>query len=332
RNQAEVAAAEKTPEEAAHLPHSAQGVDVVELEDLDGSVARLHETRHVESRDRIRPHERGERIRDAVEGGELGYPHDDVLDQVGVDVDGPVPFVVGAVHQATNAPTPSTTIVRTASIARRGQTQRRYVPYGTFAMARPPMTTAEVGMNRFMSPEALWYAVTTRSLGTPTKSASGAMIGIGTGAGPGEDGIRNDSGRNRAYVTMAKRACPMSPRASSAQCSTVSVIWPLFMITVMPRAMPMIRATPRRSRAPATNASVRSVSLRRPTSPMMTENRTKDAVISGNHHHRVGRQMPRSSHGMTPYIITANASPKIASITLCVPVIAATSPCASTRK
>ena len=43
--------------------------------------------------------------------------------------------------------------------------------------------------------------------------------------------------------------------------------------------------------------------------PMMMLNRMNDAVISGNHHHRVGRPMPRSSQGMTPYIITPKASP-----------------------
>ena len=37
---------------------------------------------------------------------------------------------------------------------------------GTRAIARPPITTAEVGMKRFMIPEALWNAVTTSSAGT----------------------------------------------------------------------------------------------------------------------------------------------------------------------
>ena len=41
------------------------------------------------------------------------------------------------------------------------------------------------------------------------------------------------------------------------------MIMPLFMITVMPRAMPMMSATPSRSRAPSTNEPVRSV-LREP--------------------------------------------------------------------
>ena len=60
------------------------------------------------------------------------------------------------------------------------------------------MTTAEVGMNRFISPEALWYAVTTSDSGTSTKPASGAMIGMATVASPDDDGIRNEAaGRAR---------------------------------------------------------------------------------------------------------------------------------------
>ena len=78
------------------------------------------------------------------------------------------------------------------------------------------------------------------------------------------------------------------------------MIWPLFMITVMPRAMPMMSATPSRSRAPSTNVLVSSASRIRPISPMMIANSRNDAVISGNHHHHVGSGIPRSDHGMTP--------------------------------
>ena len=49
----------------------------------------------------------------------------------------------------------------------------------------------------------------------------------------------------------------------------------------------------------------------------MMENRRNEAVISGNHHHSVGSPTPRSSHGITPYIITRKASPKTTRITLC---------------
>ena len=141
------------------------------------------------------------------------------------------------------------------------------------------------------------------------------MIGIETVARPDDEGIRNDSGRNSRNTTTTKATGPSPSTACSAQCRTVSVTPPLFMITVMPRAMPMIRATPSRSRAPATNASVSSSSLSRPISPMMTDIKMKRAVISGNHHHSVGSPMPMSSHGMTPYIMITNESPKTVRIT-----------------
>ena len=126
------------------------------------------------------------------------------------------------------------------------------------------------------------------------------MIGIATVASPDDDGMRNESGRNRKYMRLMKATPPRPPTACSAALSTVSVISPLFMMTVMPRAMPMMSATPRRSRAPSTNVDVKLVSDIRLTSPMRIANSRNDAVISGNHHHRVGRPMPRSSHGMTP--------------------------------
>ena len=58
----------------------------------------------------------------------------------------------------------------------------------------------------------------------------------------------------------------------------------------------------------------------------MMLNRMNDAVISGNHHHSVGSPMPRSSHGMTPYIITTKASPKTARITFWRPVMTTSPP------
>ena len=126
------------------------------------------------------------------------------------------------------------------------------------------------------------------------------MIGIATVASPDEEGIRNDSGRNSTNIRLMNATPPRSLTACSAQLSTVSVIWPLVMITVIPRAMPMIRATPSRSRAPSTKVDVKPVSDIRPASPMRIANSRNDAVISGNHHHSVGTPMPRSAHGMTP--------------------------------
>ncbi len=78
------------------------------------------------------------------------------------------------------------------------------------------------------------------------------------------------------------------------------MISPLFMMTVIPRAIPMMSATPSRSRAPSTNVDVKPASGIRPTTPMRIAKNRNEAVISGNHHHRVGSPTPRSSHGMTP--------------------------------
>ena len=63
----------------------------------------------------------------------------------------------------------------------------------TGGWASPPITTAEVGVTRFTMPEADWYAVTTRSLCTWAKSASGAIIGMVSTASPEEEGTRKDS-------------------------------------------------------------------------------------------------------------------------------------------
>ena len=62
-------------------------------------------------------------------------------------------------------------------------------------------------------------------------------------------------------------------------------------------------------------------------------NSRNDAVISGNHHQSVGSGTPRSSHGITPNIITTKASPKTARITVCWPdiVAVASSPLARKR-
>ena len=69
-------------------------------------------------------------------------------------------------------------------------------------------------MNRFMRPEALWYAVTTSCSGTSTKLASGAMIGIATVASPDDDGIRNDSGRKSSeHHDRERRLADVAERA-----------------------------------------------------------------------------------------------------------------------
>src|SRR3954462_8513559 len=114
------------------------------------------------------------------------------------------------------------------------------------------MTTAEVGMNRFMIPLALWYAVTTSSAGTFANEASGAMIGIATVARPDDDGIRNDRGRKSTYRRLTNTPPPSPETACSAALRTGSLIGPWDFVAVPPRALTMLGATPSRSRAPLT--------------------------------------------------------------------------------
>ena len=129
------------------------------------------------------------------------------------------------------------------------------------------MTTADVGVISATSPLPNWKALTTSSPATPANRAGGTMIGMATVANPELEGIKNESGMKSRKRMSTKRAPDVSATRPSAQLSTVSVILPLFMITVMPRAMPMMRATPSRSRAPSTNEPVRSDSESPPAMP-----------------------------------------------------------------
>src|SRR3954454_7379037 len=114
------------------------------------------------------------------------------------------------------------------------------------------MTTADVGVTRFTSPDADWYAVTMIERDTPAKSASGARIGITSAACPDDDGTRNAIGMLTMNARIANAPEERPDTAFSIQWSTVSVMYELRMTTVMPRAKTMIRAAPMKSDAPAT--------------------------------------------------------------------------------
>ena len=104
----------------------------------------------------------------------------------------------------------------------------------------------------FTRPEADWKAVTTRSPPTPANLPRGATMGMDSVASPDEEGIRMVRGRYRANTSSVKLMAPAPERACSPQWRTVSVMAPSFISTVMPRLMPMIKATPKRSAQPAT--------------------------------------------------------------------------------
>lgn len=59
------------------------------------------------------------------------------------------------------------------------------------AMAKPASSTPPVGEMRFVNPFPNWYAVTTASRLTPTRSPNGASTGIVKAASPDEEGTKN---------------------------------------------------------------------------------------------------------------------------------------------
>ena len=73
------------------------------------------------------------------------------------------------------------------------------------------------------------------------------------------------------YIRLMNATPPRPRRACSAAFRTVSVIWPLVMITVTPRAMPMISATPSRSRAPSTKVRELAFAPSAPARPIRIE-------------------------------------------------------------
>ena len=86
-------------------------------------------------------------------------------------------------------------------------------------------------------------------------AASGAMIGIVRTARPDEEGTRNDSTTSSQYITLINATVDNPLTSPSALCKMVWVIMPLSMMTTIPRAMPIISATPSKSRAPLINLS-----------------------------------------------------------------------------
>src|SRR6476659_9111809 len=109
----------------------------------------------------------------------------------------------------SRTPADSTRTVTPASINTSGMANFHHVLSGTRPSARPPATTANVGVTRLIRPLADWYAVTTSARGTPAKSASGAMIGMLTVARPEDDGMRNDRGRYIAATVLMKATPPI---------------------------------------------------------------------------------------------------------------------------
>src|SRR5213592_4320575 len=101
------------------------------------------------------------------------------------------------------------------------------------------MITADVGVTRFTSPEALWKAVTTVDRDTFAKSASGARIGITSAAWPDDDGTRTAIGMLTMKARTANAPFELPETAFSIQWRIVSVMYAFLITTVIPRASTM---------------------------------------------------------------------------------------------
>src|SRR6516165_5723648 len=221
--------------------------------------------------------------------------------------------------------------VRISRTSSSGATNRRNRLYPTRDSASPPITIADVGVNRFIHPDADWYAVTTIARLTPAKSPSGAMIGIASVACPEEDGTKNASGMFTRYITTANAPDGSPDTTDSSPCSTESVIEALFMMVVTPRATAMISAAPMKSPAPEMIPVTVPSSPSPPTSPISTAPTRNNAASSGKYQPSVmdSREAEKSPHGITEKIISRKVSPKIHSTTFCRPVIGAGAPACS---
>ena len=72
------------------------------------------------------------------------------------------------------------------------QTNFNQVEYSTFAILKPPITTPEVGVNKFTIPEPAQNTIIITSGDKPNVFVNGAKIGIDTAAKPEDDGIKKD--------------------------------------------------------------------------------------------------------------------------------------------
>ena len=200
----------------------------------------------------------------------------------------------------SNAPAARKAMVNTNTITTSLMTYLSQRSYGIWATARPPMTTALVGVSRFTRPEALWNAVMINALEILVNSPKGTMMGMDNVASPELDGIKNDSGKYNRYVSRINRMELAPDSAISPQFKMVSVIKPEFMITVIPRDMAMINATPNRSDAPRTKPSMSSCSRIRVATPTIIPATRNSPDSSVKYQPSVGKKvMPKSLNGIT---------------------------------
>ena len=134
-------------------------------------------------------------------------------------------------------------------------------------------------------------------------------MGIDSTARPEDDGTRKLMPTSIQNIRLMKARSPKPPNDCSAECRIVSAISPCSMMTTMPRASPMISATPKRSRAPSTKLPVRPFSPKRAMIPVRIAAPRNRPHICAIH----------QSCEATPQIMTPKVSAKITRTSDCVP-------------
>ena len=149
------------------------------------------------------------------------------------------------------------------------------------------------------------YALTTIWRGTPTVSASGAIIGIDSTAKPEEDGTIKPRKKNTTSCAIINRAGGIPVTKWVEKSKMVSEIKPSSSTMFTPRAKPIISDTPTNSDAPLVNEFTISCSLN--PDKIITKNAMvkNEAAICGNH-------QPRD---ITPHTKIGNAATNSTKIT-----------------
>ena len=93
-------------------------------------------------------------------------------------------FSEKTLHRYSRAPIVKNIIVVTSTILTKPTTYLSQRSYGICATAKPPITTALVGVNKFTRPEADWKAVMISALLIFVNSPNGTIMGIDKVANP----------------------------------------------------------------------------------------------------------------------------------------------------
>ena len=211
-----------------------------------------------------------------------------------------------------------------------------HVEYSILAIAKPPITTPDVGVIKFTIPLPAENAETTISGAIFNLSANGANIGIETEANPEVDGIKNDNAMYIKYAILAN-SIPDTPLSIPDALSSINKSNPEFaIINDIPLDIPTTKATPTISAHPDINDLTISSSDILHTNPITIAIIKNQTVNSGNHqvpseaplNHDVLSNIvtPKSFQGITLIIITTNEKANKPNATFCFPLNSNISP------